>query len=110
MQVFPRVPAGTTDRLGLHAGGGLALPLTAAGTAALPPHQASTGSGVVNMARQLGMVVGTSVMVGLLGSGVPSLVRFQHVWVFMAACSVAAALAALVMDGVRGRALEPATA
>jgi EmrB/QacA subfamily drug resistance transporter len=90
---------------------GLALPqLTAAGTAALPPHQASTGSGVVNMARQLGMVVGTSIMVGLLGSGAPSLERFQHVWIFMAAASVAAAIAALVLDGVRGPTVEPATA
>ncbi|WP_042382269.1 MFS transporter [Streptacidiphilus melanogenes] len=90
---------------------GIVLPqLTAAGTAALPPHQASTGSGVVNMARQLGMVIGTSVMVGLLGSGEPSLARFQHVWVFMAASSVAAAIAALVMDGVRSPAVQPATA
>ncbi|WP_084713274.1 MFS transporter [Streptacidiphilus rugosus] len=90
---------------------GLALPqLTAAGTAALPPHQASTGSGVVNMARQLGLVVGTSIMVGLLGTGVASLNRFQHVWVFMAAASAAAAIAALVMDAVRGPAAGPADA
>ncbi|WP_084729004.1 MFS transporter [Streptacidiphilus neutrinimicus] len=82
---------------------GLALPqLTAAATAALPPHQASTGSGVINMARQLGIVIGTSIMVGLLGTGVASLTRFQHVWLFMAASSVAAAIAALVMDAVRG--------
>jgi hypothetical protein len=62
------------------------------------------------MARQVGLVIGTSIMVGLLGSGEPSLARFQHVWVFMAASSVAAGLAALVMDGVRGKALEPVTA
>jgi EmrB/QacA subfamily drug resistance transporter len=81
---------------------GLALPqLTAAATAALPPHQASTGSGVVNMARQVGMVLGTSVMVGLLGTGIPSLAHFQHVWVFMACSAVAAAVAALVMEAVR---------
>ncbi|RAG80643.1 MFS transporter [Streptacidiphilus pinicola] len=85
---------------------GLALPqLTAAATAALPPHQASTGSGVVNMARQLGLVVGTSIMVGLLGAGLPSLARFQHVWVFMAASAAAAAVAALVMGAVRGPAV-----
>ena len=90
---------------------GLVLPqLTAAGTAALPPHQASTGSGVVNMARQLGLVVGISIMVGLLGSGIPALDRFQHVWSVMAASSVVAALAALVMDAMRGSGVTSANA
>ncbi|MBO0816090.1 MAG: MFS transporter, partial [Actinobacteria bacterium] len=84
---------------------GMVLPqLTAAGTAALPSHQTSTGSGVVNMARQVGMVLGTSIMVGLLGNGLPSLARFQHVWVFMACASLVAAAAALVMERVRRRA------
>ncbi|MFT4125376.1 MAG: MFS transporter [Gordonia sp. (in: high G+C Gram-positive bacteria)] len=83
-------------------GVGFALPnLVAAGTAALPPNQAATGSGVVNMGRQVGMVLGTSVMVSLLGVGVPGLDRFQHVWIFLAATSVAAAAAALIMDAVR---------
>ena len=83
-------------------GVGLALPqLTAAATAALPPHQASTGSGVVNMTRQLGLVVGTSIMVGLLGKGLPSLAHFQHVWIFIAASSAAAAVAALIMGRFR---------
>ncbi|MEY9932149.1 EmrB/QacA subfamily drug resistance transporter [Catenulispora sp. GP43] len=88
---------------------GLALPqLTAAATASLPPHQAATGSGVVTMARQLGLVVGTSIMVGLLGDGVAGLGRFQHVWYFLAAASAAAAIAALVMDAVRRTAARPA--
>jgi EmrB/QacA subfamily drug resistance transporter len=86
---------------------GLALPqLTAAATASLPPHQAATGSGVVTMARQLGMVIGTSVMVSLLGNGVASLSRFQNVWYFLAAASAAAAIAALVMDAVGRRAVR----
>ncbi|WP_042390913.1 hypothetical protein [Streptacidiphilus melanogenes] len=89
---------------------GLALPqLTAAATAALPAHQASTGSGAVSMARQLGMVVGTSIMVGLLGTGLPSLARSQHVWIFMAVSAAAAAIAPLVMGAVRGPAPEAAT-
>jgi EmrB/QacA subfamily drug resistance transporter len=83
-------------------GVGLAMPnLVAAATSALPPHQAATGSGVVNMGRQVGMVLGTSVMVGLLGSGLPSLARFQHVWVFMAVSALLAAAAALALEAVR---------
>ena len=65
---------------------------------------------LVNMARQLGLVVGISIMVGLLGSGVPALARFQHVWVFMAASSAAAAIAALVMDAMRRSADKSAKA
>ena len=89
-------------------GVGLALPnLVAAGTAALPPQQAATGSGVVNMGRQVGLVLGTSVMVGLLGAGVPTLARFQHVWIFMALSVLAAGVAALTMEGVRTRQASP---
>jgi hypothetical protein len=73
----------------------------AAATSALPPHQAATGSGLVNMGRQVGLVLGTSIMVGILGTGVSDLARFQHVWVFLAITSLAAAVAALVMEAVR---------
>lgn len=101
-------PAYLTEMLGPWVvsgiGVGLAMPnLVAAATAALPPHQAATGSGVVNMGRQVGMVLGTSVMVALLGAGLPSLTRFQHVWVFMAASALAAAVAALTMEWSRWR-------
>lgn len=79
-------------------GVGLALPqLTAAATGALPPHQSSTGSGVINMSRQLGLVLGTSIMVGLLGGGVPSLHQFRHVWIFLTCAAMAAAFAALAI-------------
>jgi EmrB/QacA subfamily drug resistance transporter len=83
-------------------GVGFALPqLMAAATSSLPPHQTATGSGVVNMGRQVGLVLGTSIMVGILGTGVPGLDRFQHVWIFLAITSLAAAAAALVMEAVR---------
>ncbi|MFT4265441.1 MAG: MFS transporter [Nocardioides sp.] len=83
-------------------GVGFALPqLMAAATSSLPPHQTATGSGVVTMGRQVGLVLGTSIMVGILGTGLPSLARFQHVWLFLAAASFAAGLAALVMEAVR---------
>jgi EmrB/QacA subfamily drug resistance transporter len=81
---------------------GLAMPnLVAAATSALPPEQASTGSGIVSMARQLGLVLGTSVMVSILGEGAPESGRYQAVWLFLAACSVLAALAALAMEAAR---------
>lgn len=90
---------------------GLALPqLTAAGTSTLPPHQASTGSGVVNMSRQVGMVLGTSIMVGLLGLGLPSLEHFRHVWLFMAAAALIAGAAALAIEMVRAPVAETAAA
>lgn len=83
-------------------GVGFALPqLMAAATSALPPHQTATGSGVVNMGRQVGLVLGTSIMVGILGTGIPGLDRFQRVWIFLAAASLAAAVAALIMEAVR---------
>jgi EmrB/QacA subfamily drug resistance transporter len=87
---------------------GLALPqLMAAATSALPAAQAATGSGVANMARQVGLVLGISIMVGLLGAGAPSLAHFRHVWVFMAIAAVLAAGAALVMESVRRPAPAP---
>jgi EmrB/QacA subfamily drug resistance transporter len=108
-------PAYATQMLGPWILGGIgvgfALPqLMAAATSALPPHQAATGSGVVNMGRQVGLVLGTSIMVSLLGTGVPALDRFQHVWVFLAIASLVAAAAALAMEAVRQPAVAPVLA
>lgn len=90
---------------------GLALPqLMASATSSLPPAQAATGSGVANMGRQVGLVLGTSIMVGLLGSGIPSLAQFRHVWVFLAITALLTAGAALVMEAVRRPTAEPALA
>jgi hypothetical protein len=50
------------------------------------------------MARQLGLVLGTSAMVGILGEGVPGPDRFRDVWLFLAATSLLAAVAALVPE------------
>lgn len=110
--VTGEAPAYATEMLGPWVlggiGVGLALPqLMAAATSSLPPEQASTGSGVVTMGRQLGLILGTSIMVGILGSGVPSLARFQHAWLFMAGASVAAAVAALTLEAVRRPAPAP---
>jgi hypothetical protein len=52
-------------------GVGLALPnLMAGATHDLGPHLAATGSGVVNMARQIGFVVGVSVLFAIVGDGI----------------------------------------
>jgi EmrB/QacA subfamily drug resistance transporter len=81
---------------------GLAMPnLVAAATAALPPTQSATGSGIISMARQIGLVLGTSAMVCILGDGAPNAGRYQAVWLFMAATSLLAVAAALTMEAVR---------
>lgn len=93
-------------------GVGLAMPnLVAAATAGLPPEQASTGSGLASMSRQVGMALGVSILVGILGSGTIGLAEVRAGWEFIAVASAVAAVAALVIEGVRApvtRAVLPA--
>jgi hypothetical protein len=82
-------------------GVGLTLPtiLTSA-TRDLPPQQASTGSAVVNTTRQLGTVLGVSVLVAVLGSPVSPEALLDGVrtgWAVVAGVSFVAAVAALGM-------------
>lgn len=94
-------------------GVGLAMPnLVAAATAGLPPEQASTGSGVASMARQVGMALGVSILIGILGSGRLGLDDVRAGWIFIAVASTLAAAAALTIEGLRAPArteavLEP---
>ncbi len=61
-------------------GVGLALPtLIGTGSSALPPERFATGSGVLNMARQVGFVLGVAVLVAVLGSA-PSLSTYRFEW------------------------------
>ncbi len=88
------------------AGVGLTLPtLVSAAVSAVPPHRFATGSGVVNMARQIGIVLGVSVLVTVLGhpAGAGALPAFQRATVVLAATACAAALVALLLIPARRR-------
>jgi EmrB/QacA subfamily drug resistance transporter len=80
---------------------GLAFPtLLSHATHDLPAHRASTGSGVINMTRQLGLVLGVSITVAILGT--PATYgaahrAFGHGWCTVALVELAAALACLGM-------------
>lgn len=91
-------------------GVGLAVPnLLAAGTATLPPAQASTGGGVISMARQVGLVLGIAVLVTIIDGTDPK-AGFSHAWYAVATAMLLAALAAVRMDRVRAPLAQPAPA
>jgi MFS family permease len=81
-------------------GVGLTLPtLVSAAVSAVPPNRFATGSGVVTMARQVGIVLGVAVLVSVLGhpSGPGALAAFQRATVVIAAVAVGAGLASLLL-------------
>jgi EmrB/QacA subfamily drug resistance transporter len=92
-------------------GVGLVLPtLTATAATALPPQRFATGSAVINMARQIGYVLGVGVLVAVLGTPTTAedrLAAFRRGWLVIAAIAVLAALSSLPL--VRRR-REPAPA
>jgi EmrB/QacA subfamily drug resistance transporter len=86
------------------AGVGLTLPsLASAASSALPPARFATGSAVFTMVRQIGFVLGISILVAILGdpSGAGALARFDHTRVFGAIASALGVAAALCMGRVQ---------
>jgi len=112
---------GTPDYLGdflpatvlTGAGVGLSFSsLSSAAVAELPPARFATGSAVVACARQIGAVLGVSVLIAVVGTPAPgdALRAFQDAYGLMVAGGLAAALVALGLGRVRARdpgALQP---
>ncbi|MDX6503640.1 MAG: hypothetical protein QOE29_765 [Gaiellaceae bacterium] len=76
----------------------LAMPtVTSSGTAELLPEQSATGSALVNVSVQVGLVIGISVLVALLGtaSAAAGLHVFKEAWWAAAGIAVGASAAAL---------------
>jgi MFS family permease len=81
------------------AGVGLTIPsLLGAGSASLPPDRFGTGSGILNMARQVGTVLGVASLIAILSNvaaGDP-VAAFRHavvlITVFFAAAAVVSAV------------------
>jgi EmrB/QacA subfamily drug resistance transporter len=76
------------------AGVGLTIPsLLGAGTASLAPARFGTGSGILNMARQVGTVLGVAGLVAILSRAVPAeLVAYRHGVILITAFFAAAAI------------------
>ncbi len=69
---------------------------SSAAVAELPPTRFATGSAIASCLRQIGAVLGISVLIALLGSG-QSLHTFHHAYALMAIPSAAAGVAALAL-------------
>src|SRR5215471_15422918 len=87
-------------------GVGLTLPtLGSSAAASLPPARFAAGSAVSNTSRQVGTVLGVSLLVVLLGdvTGRTALAAFQRGWTMMLALAAATAVVCVVMGRTRAR-------
>jgi EmrB/QacA subfamily drug resistance transporter len=92
------------------AGVGLTMPtFMATGASSLPSQSFATGSAVVNMLRQVGLAIGVSVFVAVVGSPASparALTAFEHGWTVIALIGFAAA----IIGAIALRRLSPAPA
>jgi EmrB/QacA subfamily drug resistance transporter len=79
---------------------------SSAAVAELPPSRFATGSAIAACFRQIGAVLGISVLVALLGSGVADVGTFTNAYGLMAATSAAAGIAGFALGRVRARVPE----
>jgi len=94
------------------AGVGLAIPsLLGAGSLSLTPDRFGTGSGILNMARQVGTVLGVAALVAILTHVSPDpITAFQHAIVLIIGFFAAAGLvAAILLTGKVGSPPVPAS-
>jgi EmrB/QacA subfamily drug resistance transporter len=95
------------------AGVGLTIPsLLAAGSASLPPDRFGTGSGVLNMGRQVGTVLGVAGLVAILTrlSAADPLVTYQHAALLLVGFFVSGGIVAAILLTGRSRPAGPALA
>jgi EmrB/QacA subfamily drug resistance transporter len=88
------------------AGVGLTIPsLLGAGSASLPPARFGTGSGILNMARQIGTVLGVAGLVAILSHAVPGdpVATFRHALALIIALFAAAGLVSAALLAARPR-------
>jgi hypothetical protein len=88
------------------AGVGLAIPsLLGAGSASLPPAHFGTGSGILNMARQVGTVLGVASLVAILSRVVPGdpLAAYRHGLVLIIAFFAASGVVSAALLTARPR-------
>jgi hypothetical protein len=82
------------------AGVGLVIPsLAGAATITLPPARFATGTAVISMTRQIGMVLGVALLVAIFGktAGGVSLSAVRHGWTLVLVAAAAAAVATLAI-------------
>ena len=89
------------------AGVGLTIPsLLGAGSASLPPGRFGTGSGILNMARQVGTVLGVAGLVAILAHVAPGdpVITYRHGLIMIVAFFAGAAvISAALLTGRLGR-------
>jgi EmrB/QacA subfamily drug resistance transporter len=86
-------------------GVGLAMPtLFGAAASSLPPQRFATGSGIVNMIRQIGLTIGVAVLVAVTSTAIASgdrLAGFQHAWLVVAGTAIAAGVIGYLLPSPR---------